>query len=65
MKITLAAARVNRKLTQKEVAQKLGLTTQTIYNIENHRTSTDIKTLLKLCELYDVRIEDLKLEEGE
>jgi len=65
MKLSLKAARVNAGLTLKQTAEKAGLTLQTIHNIESGKTKTNYRTLLKLCELYDMPIENIKLKEGE
>ena len=65
MKITLAAARVNAGMTQQEAADKVGVTKQTIYNMENNRNNIQLPTLLKLCEIYNISLDNLKLKEGE
>ena len=59
MAIHLKAARVNANLTQKEVAEKLGVSKQTIVNYELYRTSPDIEMAKKLAKLYNLSLEDI------
>lgn len=54
LKISLAAARVNAKLTQSDVARKLGKTKQTIVNWENGRTIIDTANFTLLSEIYGI-----------
>ena len=54
LKISLAAARVNAKLTQSDVARKLGKTKQTIVNWENGRTVIDTANFTLLSEIYGI-----------
>ena len=51
-KITMAAARVNAKKTQEEVAQYLGVSKTTIVNYESGKTSPDWDTVKKLESFY-------------
>lgn len=59
--ITLAAARVNKGLTQKQVAELMGLNRRTIMNWENGRTSPRIAELALLCNIYEVSPENIFL----
>ena len=52
-KISMAAARVNAKKTQEEVADFLGVSKTTIVNYEAGKTSPDWDTVKKLEELYE------------
>ena len=63
MKITLKAARVNAGLTQDKAARALGRTKQTIVNLEAGTTEIKYKDLIKLCDLYQMPIEFLKVPE--
>lgn len=63
MQITLKAARVNAGLTQDEAARALGRTKQTIVNWEAGTTEIKYKDLVKLCDLYEMPIEFLKVPE--
>lgn len=59
LKISLAAARVNKGLTQREVAEKLRISTKTLVNWENGITFPTIEMVYKLCELYGVSVDNL------
>lgn len=59
MKITLEAARVNAKFTQKEAAEILGISNSTLCNWENGRSFPDAVQIIKICELYDVSYDNL------
>lgn len=59
MKITLKAARVNAGLTQKEAAEKLGVSNVTVCNWENGLSVPNIQQVLKICELYKVDLDNL------
>lgn len=58
-KITLKAARVNVKLTQKEVADCIGCSVSTIKNWENGITFPRYPQIEKLCELYGVPLDNI------
>ena len=47
-RISLAAARVNARLTQKEMAEKLGVTTQTVINWESGKTEPSLSQLREI-----------------
>lgn len=59
MKITLRAARINAGLTNTEAAAKLGISTTTLSNYEMGKYLPKTKTLLKMGEVYGLRVEDL------
>lgn len=61
MKITLAAARVNVKMTQEEVAKKIGKTRQTINKWEKGKNKIDKANFEALCSLYKLEIDDISL----
>lgn len=52
LQISLAAARVNAKLGQRDVAKKLGISTQTIVSWEKGRTSPSVPQARALSDLY-------------
>lgn len=51
--ISLAAARVNAKKTQREVANSMNVNVSTIANWENGKTSPNVEQFVKLCDLYN------------
>lgn len=59
MPITLKAARVNVDLTQSEVAEKLGISKQTLVNYELYRTKPDIEMSKKIAKLYNLTVDDI------
>lgn len=61
MKITLKAARVNAGMTQKLVADRLGVSRCTILNWENGKQNIGIPQFTSLCGVYGVKAEDIFL----
>lgn len=61
LKITLAAARVNARLTQAEVARNLKVSNKTINNWENGKTEPTYATLCMLASMYQVPIDAILL----
>lgn len=59
MKLTLKAARVNKGLTQMDVANKLHINKGTLVNYEKYRTIPDIETAKVMAALYGVSVNDL------
>ena len=50
--ITLEAARVNAKMSQKEAANALKVNVSTISNWENGKTAISAEQFKKVCKLY-------------
>lgn len=59
MKWSLAAARVNKGLTLKEVSDITGLSKDTVYKVESGKSDPRYSTLCKLCRLYEVGLDDI------
>lgn len=59
MKLTLKAARVNKGLTQMDVANHLHINKGTLINYEKYRTIPDIETAKAMAALYGVSVNDL------
>lgn len=55
----LKKARLDAGLTQKEVANSLGITYQAVSNYERGTNRVDTDTLTKLCRIYGIQISDL------
>lgn len=51
--------RTSKGMTQKELAEKLGVKNTSVSNWENGNNSIDIDTLLKACEILGVTITDM------
>lgn len=56
-KISLAAARVNAKMTQEFVAKSLGISKSTVVSWEKGKTSPKASDLKKMCELYCITMD--------
>lgn len=59
MGITLRACRVNRNLTQKEAANMLGITKESLANYEQGKTFPNVPMIQKMEELYGVPYADI------
>ena len=61
LQITLAAARVNAGLRQIDVAKALDVSKSVVINWERGVTQPSIGQFQKLCDLYGVAPDDLKI----
>ena len=59
MELTLKAARINKGLTQIEVARLLRISPATLSNYENGKAYPDVPIIKKMEKLYDVEYKDL------
>ena len=57
--VNIEALRKERKLTQEELGQKVGLTPSAISNIERNRSAPSVETLGRLAEYFGVSIDSL------
>ena len=53
-KISLAAARVNARMTQEDVAKIMHISKQTVANWENGKIVPKIAQLEMLCKIYNI-----------
>ena len=53
----IKAARIEKKLTQEQVAELLGVSRQTISNWENEKSYPDIISVIKMSEYYDISLD--------
>ena len=60
-KISLRAARINAELTQEQAAKLMGRNKQTIVNWESGKTEISFGDVLRLCQVYDVPVEYIRL----
>lgn len=63
IQISLAAARVNARMTQEEAAKKLGISKQTIVNWENGRAEPKTSQARELSKIYNMPLEYIFFEE--
>ena len=64
MKVNVRKVRRKRGLTQEELARKVGVSRQTIVNVEQGRYKPSILLALKIAKVLDADVETLfKLEE--
>ena len=59
MRITLKAARVNKGMTQMQVANSLNVTKKTVCSWENGKTMPKLDKIEPLCNLYGVTYDDI------
>ncbi len=59
MKISLKAARTNVNITQRQAAEKLGVTKDTVAHWENGRSFPNALQIKDLEELYGVKYEEI------
>ncbi|WEV38304.1 helix-turn-helix transcriptional regulator [Lactobacillus sp. ESL0680] len=59
----LKQARLNKKLTQEQVAQEFAITRQTLSNWENKKSYPDINSLIKLSDYYQLSLDELLKED--
>ena len=57
--IFIAKCRKDKKMTQQELAEKLGVTDKSIGNWENGRNMPDLSLFKPLCNELDITINDL------
>ena len=55
----LKKARMDKKLTQEEVAEKIFVSRQSISNWENNKTYPDIVNVIALSDLYQISLDEL------
>ena len=55
----IKAARIEKKLTQEQIAELLGVSRQTISNWENEKSYPDIISVIKMSECYDISLDYL------
>lgn len=60
-KLTWKAARINRNLTQKEVAKKLGISESMLIKYEAYQVYPTVKLATEMSELYEVSLSEMVL----
>lgn len=64
MKNRLKVYRAMYDLTQEALAQKLGITRQTVLSIEKGKYDPSLELAFKIANLFKVKIEDIFVYEG-
>ena len=59
LKITPAAARVNAGLTQRDVAEKMGVSTNTVINWEKGNATPSVIVARQLANLYGLELNNI------
>lgn len=59
MPMTLKSARVNVGLTQKQAAEKIGVTVDTLSNYERGKSYPDVPIIVRMEQVYGVTYSDL------
>lgn len=62
IKISLAAARVNAGLTQKEAAKACGVSESTIIKWENGTSHPKVSKILLLTAAYDIPLDNIRFD---
>jgi putative transcriptional regulator len=65
MKNRLEQLRLRRSLTQQELADRVEVSRQTVISLERGRYNPSIILAFRLARLFDLRIEDIFLYEGD
>ncbi|MFL1998389.1 MULTISPECIES: helix-turn-helix transcriptional regulator [Lysinibacillus] len=59
-RFSLAALRVNRNMTQQDVADRLGVSRQTVAQWENNCNAKEL-VIYALAKLYDVELDEIQI----
>ncbi len=59
MKNNIKELRKNRKLRQEDLAEKLGVTRQTIIAIENDKYDPTLELAMKISEFFGISVNDI------
>ena len=59
LQITLESARVNKKLTQEQAAELLGVAVGTLRNWENGVTYPNQPQIERICEVYELSYDNI------
>lgn len=63
MRISIAAARVNAGLKQREFAEKIGVSLATVTNWESGRTEPDVSQLRKISQISGIPMDYIFVKE--
>lgn len=60
MRISLAAARVNKKLTQEQFAEKVGVSKSTVQKWEKGTSKPSIDKIEPICNVLEIGYDNIK-----
>ena len=55
----LKSVRESRSMTQRELADRIGMRRETILHLENNRYNPSLEMALKIAQVFDLRVEEL------
>ena len=61
----IQATRIENKISQKEMADFLGISLNYISKLENGKTNIDLKTFMKICDFLNISIYDVLNEKSD
>ena len=64
-KISMAAARTNAGLTQKEMADRMGISRETYIKLENGSQKIRASYFIAFCHITGFELDDISLSEGQ
>lgn len=56
---SLKSVRESRSMTQRELADRIGMRRETILHLENNRYNPSLEMALKIAQVFDLRVEEL------
>lgn len=59
MRITLASARVNKKLTQEQLGKAVGVSKKTVQNWEKGKSKPSIDKIEKICTVLEMNYDNI------
>lgn len=65
MKNKLKVYRAMHELTQEQLADKIGVSRQTVIAIESNKYLPSLGLAFKMAQLFKVKVEDIFIQEGE
>lgn len=64
-RVSLRAKRVDLELTLEEAAKLIGISKYSLYNYEHFKNTPSVEVALKIAEVYDIPIENLRFAQND
>lgn len=64
-RVSLKAKRVDLELTLEEASKLIGISKYSLYNYEHFKTIPSVEIALKISEVYDIPIENLRFAQND